>query len=166
MQTFLPLKSFVKSMECLDQKRLGKQRVEAGQILEILCPEISVFKENTHFDRKFHAWEHHPAVQMWKGHEEWLKLYLACAVGEWRYRGYINNILGPSYETEKQEAPWWLGYEPFHLSHRSNLLRKFPTHYRQFWPEDLDTLQYLWPTQIEGLREVEPENSIQETANV
>jgi hypothetical protein len=32
MQTFLPYKIFMKSLECLEDKRLGKQKVEAKQI--------------------------------------------------------------------------------------------------------------------------------------
>lgn len=39
MQTFLPYKSFVKSAACLDMRRLGKQRVEAKQILMALTGE-------------------------------------------------------------------------------------------------------------------------------
>ena len=36
MQTFLPYKSMGQSVRCLDYKRLGKQRVEAFQILNAL----------------------------------------------------------------------------------------------------------------------------------
>ena len=36
MQTFLPYKSFNKSFKVLDYRRLGKQRVEAMQILNVL----------------------------------------------------------------------------------------------------------------------------------
>ena len=36
MQTFLPHRSFSKSAETLDYRRLGKQRVEAKQILEAI----------------------------------------------------------------------------------------------------------------------------------
>ena len=36
MQTFLPYKSFKQSLQSLDYRRLGKQRVEAFQILNVL----------------------------------------------------------------------------------------------------------------------------------
>lgn len=36
MQTFLPYPSIIKSLRCLDNKRLGKQRVETLQILRAL----------------------------------------------------------------------------------------------------------------------------------
>ena len=39
MQTFLPLPSMGDSVRCLDDKRLGKQRVEAFQILKAPCYE-------------------------------------------------------------------------------------------------------------------------------
>ena len=52
MQTFLPYKSFVKSAQCLDNKRLGKQRVEAMQILK------SIYIED-------YGWKNHPATKMW-----------------------------------------------------------------------------------------------------
>jgi len=54
MQTFLPQISFKESAECLDNRRLGKQRVEAMQIMKaLLLPE--------------YGWKNHPAVKMWKG---------------------------------------------------------------------------------------------------
>ena len=56
MQTFLPDKSFVNSSRILDYRRLGKQRVEARQIYNILIG-------NT----KSNAWRNHPAVLMWRG---------------------------------------------------------------------------------------------------
>ena len=36
MQTFLPHRDFEQSAKCLDMKRLGKQRVEAYQLLLIM----------------------------------------------------------------------------------------------------------------------------------
>ena len=58
MQTFLPYKDFRKSLQCLDYRRLGKQRVEAMQIHNILTGK-----------NESSAWVNHPAVKMWKGHE-------------------------------------------------------------------------------------------------
>lgn len=152
MQTFLPDQSFVRSMEFLDQKRLGKQRVEAAQILEILLQkpilprrEISLVP----LDITSIAWKSHPAVLMWSGHEEWLKLYFACSIGEWCSRGYVNNLISLEYDVSLQPKPEWLGHEPFHQSHRSNLIRKNPLHYRKFWPEENATLPYFWPTDFQ-----------------
>ena len=42
--------------------------------------------------------------------------------------------------------PDWMGLEYVHRSHRSNLIRKFPEHYRDIlgW-RDPDNLAYFWP---------------------
>jgi hypothetical protein len=136
-------------MEFLDVKRLGKQRIEAAQILEILLKQPilpSKLLSLVPLDTANIAWKNHPAVLMWKGHEEWLKLYLACSIGEWLSRGYQNTIVCPEYNTDSQGAPLWLGHEPFHKSHRSNLIRKDPAHYRKFWPDEETDLSYFWPT--------------------
>jgi len=45
MQTFLPYASFAKSAACLDNRRLGKQRVEAMQILKILPSRKAIWLE-------------------------------------------------------------------------------------------------------------------------
>lgn len=149
MQTFLPVASFVRSMEYLDQKRLGKQRVEAAQILEILLKRPILPKSLLSivpFDPSHTAWGRHPAVLMWIGHEQWLLSYLDICIGEWRSRGYHNTIVVPEYDQSSQDPPKWLGHELFHRSHRSNLVRKDPSHYRQFWPEEDSNLPYWWPT--------------------
>jgi Pyrimidine dimer DNA glycosylase len=148
LQTFLPDKSFIKSLEYLDVKRLGKQRVEAAQIIEILLnqPILPSNLKLPHFDRSQSLWHRHPAVMMWAGHEEWLKLYLDCCIGEWVWRGYTNGLVVPAYNTDSQSPPKWLGFEQFHQSHRSNLIRKFPQHYQKFWPNESSDLAYFWPT--------------------
>jgi len=131
MQTFLPYADFDQTAKCLDFRRLGKQRVEAMQILKALCfPGTS-------------RWEHHPAVKMWSGCEEALALYYNTIVREWVRRGYRNTM--PSLLLEDIVLPSWLGSESFHASHRSNLLRKDPEWYGQFgWDEPSD-LPYIWP---------------------
>lgn len=144
----MPEPSFVLSMERLDKLRLGKQRVEAAQILEILVdkPFLPNSMRNG-FSKKYAVWMRHPCVNQWRGHEEWLKKYLACAIGEWESRDYVNNISIPKYDLSLQPPPPWLGYEFFHRTHRSNLIRKFPAHYKSFWPTEFDDLDYYWPSQ-------------------
>lgn len=141
MQTFLPYASFYDSARCLDNKRLGKQRVETKQILMALCGETL-------------AWRNHPAVRMWEGYPLALCVYGTIMCAEWRARGFKDTL--QSYFSEWEYAdhgiwfnlgpmPEWMGYESFHASHRSNLLRKHPSHYGQFgWKEPAD-LPYVWP---------------------
>ena len=133
MQTFMPYPNMSKSLEVLDSRRLGKQRVEAFQILNILL-------ERT--DKK--GWKNHPAVKMWKGYENALKLYFNKAVELWISRGYKNNM---KFEKIKGKIilPKWFGNEKFHASHRSNLLRKNKEHYEKFGWSEKNNLDYVWP---------------------
>ena len=131
MQTFLPYPDFIKSASVLDYRRLGKQRVEARQILRIILGNTKG------------AWSNHPAVNMWRGHELTLAYYGDCMIQEWIRRGYCNNmeIIG----AVAKEYPNWFGDFHFHRSHRSNLVRKHPEHYRKYWPYEKDNLDYIWP---------------------
>jgi hypothetical protein len=130
MQTFLPYPDFKKSAECLDWRRLGKQRIEAMQILRAL--------ENHNY-----GWQNHPAVNMWRGFEAMLAVYNNTIIEEWITRGYRNTmkLIVPDIAPI---SPSWLGNSDFHPAHRSNLLRKDPNHYGQFgWAEN-DNLPYIW----------------------
>ena len=129
MQTFLPYPDFEKSLQALDYRRLGKQRVEAFQILRAI--------------RQGGGWSNHPATNMWRGHVNALKLYHNLCIDEWLQRGYQNRmkkmrITGPVC------YPPWFGREDFHAAHRSNLLRKDPEFYGRYgWLEPPD-LPYIW----------------------
>lgn len=132
MQTFLPYADFEKTAKCLDWRRLGNQRVEAMLIIKNLEGERD-------------SWYHHPAVQMWEGYVDALKLYFNVISKEWEQRGYEHNLGYYDVDREQVEFPPWLGDELFHNSHKSNLLRKDPDFYSQYgWdiPADLD---YVWP---------------------
>ncbi|MFX0091545.1 MAG: MSMEG_6728 family protein [Candidatus Hodarchaeota archaeon] len=129
MQTFLPYPDFTKSAQCLDYRRLGKQRVECKQILRALTNDT--------------GWSNHPAVRMWMGYEQALCAYMQECIIEWVRRGYQNNL---QVETSKQfKLPGWFGYKKFHSSHRSNLLRKDPNYYGKFGWVELPNLPYWWP---------------------
>ena len=148
MQTFLPYKSFDESLKSLDYRRLGKQRVEAKQILNVLLGRT-----------KTNGWRNHPITKMWKGYEPALQLYFNLCVEEWINRGYNNNMELENI-TEMIVDPDWLGNKRFHSSHRANLLRKDYEYYSQFgWDEDsknpyawLDTNNDVWYLQHVGTR--------------
>ncbi len=133
MQTFLPYPDLQKSIECLDWRRLGKQRVEAMQILNILCK-----------NRRKGGWVNHPAVKMWRGHTNALKHYMNLCIREWIKRGY-NNTMVQARIRNPVVYPDWFGDEEFHASHRSNLLRKDEEWYGQFGWSEPDDLPYKWP---------------------
>lgn len=141
MQTFLPSRSFYKSASILDNKRLGKQRVECKQILKALNGEYA----------KTGAWVNHPATRMWRGHEGALAHYGFVMCQQWRDRGFNDSLL-PFFAdimckvSRKQcTHPEWMMDDGLFASHRSNLLRKDANYYGQFgWKED-DSLPYIWP---------------------
>jgi len=118
VQTFLPFPDFEQSARSLDQKRLGKQRVEWIQVLRGLVVEG-------------YGWRNHPAVLMWKGFEEALGRYSFTCCAVWVEAGAL---------------PPWLGDEAFHLSHRAALVRKDPKFYGPRFPDVPDDLPYVWPT--------------------
>jgi hypothetical protein len=133
MQTFLPYPDLTDSARCLDYRRLGKQRVEAMQILNILTGKTNK-----------PGWRNHPAVKMWKGHEVALGFYMNAMIDEWIRRGYNNTM--KKADANFAWSPPWFGNAAFHASHRSNLLRKDPIYYGKFgWKEPSD-LPYVWPT--------------------
>ena len=135
MQTFLPLPDIAESAAVLDRQRLGKQRVEAKQILLVLS---GVSK----------GWRNHPAVRMWEGYETALAMYGFAVCQEWRSRGYKDTLL-PWFEPFTVSGPvvlpGWFGWSPFHAAHRSALLAKNPKHYSQFGWTDLPRIAYVWP---------------------
>ena len=137
MQTFLPYPDFQKSAACLDNKRLGKQRVECLQILKALSDPS-------------YGWQKHPAVRMWINHSTALGMYATEICGEWTRRGFRDTCLEKINATicilpNNLHLPSWLGNETFHASHRSNLLRKDFAHYSQFGWREPSNLPYVWP---------------------
>lgn len=137
MQTFLPYPSFTRSLECLDYRRLCKQRLEAMQLIN------STLK----LERGEHVkgWANHPARTMWNGYLDALKLYHNLAIREWVRRGYKNTMKTFDNLPTYIKFPHWIGNENFHASHRSNLLRKDPIWYGQFGWTEPSTLEYIWP---------------------
>jgi hypothetical protein len=144
VQTFLPYASFRRSAAVLDRTRLGKQRVEALQILR--AQHVPGY-----------GWRHHPAVKMWRDREEALACYGLEICREWIRRGHRDTVTGtlieelgraPRPQPELRRLgllPRWLGNRAFHLAHRSSLVRKDPEHYRPFFPHVPDDLPSVWP---------------------
>ena len=144
MQTFLPYADPRASAAVLDDRRLGKQRVETFQVLRALTwPQ--------------YGWKNHPVTKMWRGFVPALVAYGLACVDEWRARGRADATrdalveftggVEPDWDALHRwgEVPPWIGDEALHLSHRSSLLRKDPEHYRQFFGDIPDDLPYVWP---------------------
>lgn len=136
MQTFLPYPDFAQSASVLDNKRLGKQRVECLQILKAITNPT-------------YGWQNHPAVRMWRGHYIALADYGLRICEEWTKRGFKDTcavkIIPFLCRTGAGNDPSFIGNPDFHASHRSNLLRKDPIHYAQFGWTEPNNLPYIWP---------------------
>ena len=148
MQTFLLHADFEASARALDHKRLGKQRVECIQVLRGLTVAT-------------YGWRHHPAVKMWRGHEEALGRYAFTCCEVWVEQGFgdtcaatitrdlatagITRVRQQFELAEAGALPAWLGDEAFHRSHQSSLVRKDPDFYRPQFPDVPDDLPYVWP---------------------
>jgi hypothetical protein len=142
MQTFLPELYPFLALSRLDNKRLGKQRVEAIQIATCLLEEKS-------------RWNNHPAVLMWKGYEEYLVLvYLQYAIKLYGMKGFKNTKCSEHYSRLEKylkkeniiRPPWY--NKDFVKAHQSNLLRKDYNYYSSYFNVP-DNLPYLWPTRGE-----------------
>ena len=130
MQTFVPYTDFEQIAQCLDYRRLGKQRVEAYQLLQAIA-------RNT-------GWSNHPAALMWKATPAALRQYMRVMIEEWIARGYNNTMILPRKSTTFKYPDWW-GDERVHSSHRAALLHKDPTHYSQFGWTEKPAKNYYWP---------------------
>lgn len=154
MQTFLPYMdlegcdtTYSFYQECaglLDQKRLGKQRVETLQIMKALLTGK--------------GWIHHPATKMWRGYEWSLLSYQSAVCTTWTEDfGFTDTCLPKTIDLYFEhcdyaadlfyEDPPWLGDKDFHLAHQSNLLRKDPEYYGKRFPGVPSNLPYIWPVQ-------------------
>lgn len=151
MQTFLPYKSFSKSAQVLDNRRLNKQILEGYQILKVLSS-----------DDPFAAWRNHPAVLMWKNAEYTLLNYVLAMVKEANVRGIktdknLYNILTLKKEKSgswRNKMPAWYSdtakINRLTESHRANLYRKDPEYYDRFMYDKANPCcgkcQYFWVT--------------------
>lgn len=138
MNTFLPYQDFGKSANSLDNKRLGKQRVEVIQMLNKI-----------HGYTKGKGWTNHPCTKMWTNYPNALVKYGIAVCKEWRSRGFKDTCLEKIQKYHKtdltDDMPVWLGLDALHISHQSNLIRKDKSFYQHKFPNVPDNLEYVWP---------------------
>ena len=137
MQTFLPYPNIKESLKVLDDKRLGKQRVEAYQIISAITgrPKLD--------GTPYKGWLNHPCSVMWKNYIPALKLYYNLCIDEWISRGYKNTMIKEDVN-ETIDYPNWFGNNKFHDSHKSNLLKKDTNFYCKYdWKVSHED-PYVW----------------------
>jgi hypothetical protein len=149
MQTFLPYADFAASAAVLDDRRLGKQRVETLQVMRALTIPG-------------YGWQHHPVTAMWRGYRPALMAYQDAICHEWVERGHPDTCRektlvdlasdpadAEAYERGDVVVPPWNEDEALHLSHRSKLVQKAPEFYRALFPDAPDDLDYVWPGTVD-----------------
>lgn len=137
MQTFLPYPDIKKSLQVLDNKRLGKQRVEAFQIINAITgrPKLD--------GTPYKGWLNHPCSVMWREHVPLLKHYFNLCIDEWVERGFVNTMKKEEI-LETIQYPVWFGNDKFHDSHKSNLLKKDSLFYSKYeWNVNAEN-PYVW----------------------
>ena len=112
MQIFSPVADFQEIANCLDNKRLNKQKIEIFQILN--CISLG---ENAR------GWKNHPAVKMARGYEQFFIEYALIIANKCLANGWkdtmiprILNLKG-KFSNQYIIPPYW-GDEKFHLSHK------------------------------------------------
>lgn len=116
MQVFVSFPNIHDSLDLLDKKRLVKQVIECGQILDVILQR-----------KTGKGWVNHPVVKMWENNPE--------ALQEYKNQGYclaFNKFSVCWVKTKLEDLPhgympkmpdWW-GRPDIHESHLSNLKRK------------------------------------------
>ncbi|CAO3593840.1 unnamed protein product [Absidia cylindrospora] len=146
VNNFLISQIFSDTAKILDNKRLGKQRVETFQIINILDKKIK--KGNK---KKRIGFVNHPAVKAWDGHSDALKLYCNAMLEEWERRGFKNNMAYYDVaDAAHVKLPAWVYNEKIHMSHKARLVQKDGSHYGPLFPEVVGTEYmrrgYIWPS--------------------
>ena len=152
MQTFLPYPDFAASAAALDNRRLGKQRVEALQVLRAVT-------------RETYGWKRHPVVRMWMGYPEAIAAYGLAVCDEWVRRGCADTCAAtiradlaeaglPPPRSQEELArlgnvPGWLGDERLHRSHQAALVRKNPEYTSFYSPTPTSNCPTSGPTAVE-----------------
>lgn len=133
VNTFFTSSNPKKTARKLDDRRLGKQRVEAKQIIDALEDRTS-------------GWSNHICTRGWIGYTEALKDYYNIIVKEWIKRGKKNTMKLYKLE-EKPEYPPWATCKKIQYSHQARLIQKDPVFYKKRFspPEEYHELSYIWP---------------------
>jgi hypothetical protein len=117
----------------LDDRRLGKQRVEAAQIVDTLL--------------NGGAWSNHVAVKSWIGYVDALKHYCNTMILEWIRRGHNNTM--PIYDLPQNIIyPPWYSNSKVHYSHMARLLEKDANYYKDTLKPPIEYMAYgyIWPS--------------------
>lgn len=128
MMTFVLSSDLILSMSWLSNRHLGKQRVEALQIINTILYGG--------------GWSNHPAVNAWRDHLSGLQYYYNCCLTEWCNRGFKNTM--KLIDLDDYTLPDWVYWDDIHYSHQAMLCRK-DQFYQFDVPEYYLNKGYMWP---------------------
>lgn len=132
----------------LDKLRLGKQRVEGMQIIDVLTSLENGIKV------KNNAYVNHTATKMWSGYIPALKYYVNCMIREWIKRGCVNTMTIYDDEEVSDVMPWWFKTKYLQMSHQMALLKKEYEYYESIFTftvyemRDYFLRGYVWPSKL------------------
>jgi hypothetical protein len=113
MQVFI-VGSPLETAMALDPKRLRKQIIECGQILDALHGQS--------------AWSNHPCVLQYRGYEMWLGFYKYCL--EYYANGWLRDAKIENNYAESCKPPFHT--EEYFDHMKARLFTKNPQHYARF----------------------------------
>lgn len=135
MQVFRPYIDWKRSAAVLDDRRLGKQRVECKQVLNVILRRLGLIRDGKK------GWINHPIVLMYfnrgKPFVRDLKGFFGACVEEWRRRGFSNSINLRDIEVildEIESADGTPVTRVHEIEYRRILLIKDPRHYVRVFP--------------------------------
>ncbi|MCS7117975.1 MAG: pyrimidine dimer DNA glycosylase [Thaumarchaeota archaeon] len=153
MQIFRPYVDRRRSAAVLDDRRLGKQRVECKQVLNAILRKLGQLNDGRR------GWLNHPIVLMYYNSgrpyiDDILGFFDAC-VNEWRSRGFRSSISLEDIEhllarvDSTEGTPVTRVHE---IEYRRILLMKEPKHYVKAFPrEEVIEVIETPPTPISGI---------------
>ena len=153
MQVFRPYVDWWMSARVLDDRRLGKQRVEAKQVMMAIFRKMDLIRNGRR------GWLNHPIVLMYyndgKPYLKDLIGYFNVCVEEWRRRGMRGSISLSDIEHHISASGSAEGHPLTHVhevEYRRVLILKYPEHYlRVFRKEEILEVFETEPTLIRGV---------------
>jgi hypothetical protein len=160
MQTFLLSDNHTLTAQLLDYKRLGKQRLECTQLMDVLLRKAGLLNDGKT------GWNNHVAIDYWydeKNKQNYLPaliLYTDVMIAEWVKRGYNNTLEINKWKTLVKIhpnlfnfglPPWTTNSEKIIESHRARVLQKDENFYFAKFvefdisvPENWQQMEYIW----------------------
>ncbi|MEM3589238.1 MAG: pyrimidine dimer DNA glycosylase/endonuclease V [Nitrososphaerota archaeon] len=153
MQVFRPYIDWKRSAQVLDNKRLGKQRVEAKQVMIVILRKMGLINDGKR------GWLNHPVVLMYynngKPYFYDLVNYFNACVEEWRHRNMESKISLADIEELIKKVKSAEGHPLTHkheIEYRRVLILKNPEHYLKVFPiEEVREVFERRPVMISGV---------------